>query len=199
MNLLLASTVLVIGDSHSVGPFGWFLDENLRKAGYQVATYGSCGSIAKWWSTSQKTTCGYYAHDLAGTVTQVSSHATPLLSELLSSVRPEAVIVELGTNYVATPSDEFVVDDLKAMVKMIKDSGASCLWVSPPDMRKFRLSIPRLDKLIREAVAADCKIFDSQTVTTYPETGGDGVHYWFAAAKPIAQKWADAVFGAFKE
>ena len=189
---------MLIGDSHSVGPFGWYLDENLRKSGYHVATYASCGSIAKWWTSQQQTTCGFYSHDLNGVVTKADTHPTPKISELLAEVKPDAVLVELGSNYVKTPSDEFVKNDIKVFVKMIKDSGASCFWITPPDMRLFRNDIPRLDKLVYEAVGSDCVMFDSKKVTTYPETGGDGIHYWFNAALPIAHQWADGAFEAFK-
>jgi len=198
IDLLLASTVMLIGDSHSVGPFGWYLDENLRKNGYHVASYASCGSIAKWWTTQQKTTCGYYSNDLNGNVTKATTHPTPKLTSLLAEVKPEAVFIELGSNYVKTPSDEFVKNDIKAFVKTIKDSGATCFWITAPDMRLYRNEIPRLDKLVYEAVGNDCVLYDSKKVTSYPATGGDGVHYWFSAALPIARKWADGAFEAFK-
>ena len=198
IDLLLASTVMLIGDSHSVGPFGWYLDENLRKEGYKVATYASCGSIGTWWTTQQKTTCGYYSNDLEGKVTKANTHATPKLSALLSEVKPEVVIVELGSNYVKLTNDEAAKNDMKAFVKQIKDAGASCFWISAPDMRLYRDQLPRLSKLVNEAVGNDCAIYDSTSVTSYPATGGDGIHYWFGAGMPIARKWADGAFDAFK-
>ena len=91
IDLILASTVMIIGDSHSVGPFGWYLDENLRKKGYHVASYASCGSIAKWWTTQQNTTCGYFSKDLNGNVIKATTYPTPKLISLLTEVRPEAV------------------------------------------------------------------------------------------------------------
>lgn len=198
IDLILASTILIIGDSHSVGPFGWQLDENFRKHGYQVAIYASCGAIGKWWSTQQKTTCGYFSKDLNGKVTQATTHPTPKLSSLLSEIKPEAVIVELGSNYVKMPSDETARADIKALVKQIKISGASCFWISAPDMRLYRNELPRLNKLIKDAVGEECKIFNSQSVTSYPSTGGDGIHYWSPAGTPIARSWADAAFESFK-
>lgn len=200
LELLFASTVLIIGDSHSVGPFGWRLDEQLRKNGHQVATYASCGSIAKWWTTtSQATTCGYYQNDVNNVVTTSKSHPTPKLSELLLSVKPDSVIVELGSNYVKYSNDEFVKLDLQNMVEQIKDAGADCFWITTPDMRLYRDAIPRLDKLIEESVGSDCRIFSSKSVTAYPETGGDGVHYWFKEGTPIANYWADSVVKSFSE
>ncbi len=59
-----AGTGLFVGDSHSVGPFGWRLDGLLRKAGRKTATYASCGSIEQWWVTGKPTPCGYFFRDL---------------------------------------------------------------------------------------------------------------------------------------
>lgn len=197
IELLFTSTVLLIGDSHSVGPFGWYLDENLRKTGHNVATYASCGSIAKWWTTSQKTTCGFYSNDLNNQVTRANTHPTPKLENILADVRPDVVIVELGANYQNTPSDEFARGDLKNLLKMIRESGAKCFWITPPDKRLNRDSAPRIERLIREAVGDECPIFDSTKVTKYPAIGGDGVHYWFPAGMPVARQWADAAFESF--
>lgn len=197
LEILLTSTILVLGDSHMVGPFGWNLDEALRADGNQVATYGSCGSVAGWWYSGKKTTCGFYSKDLAGKVTQVNSKETPLVENLLKTIKPSAVIVELASNYVNYGSDESAVKDMKKLVRSIKDSGASCFWMTAPDMRLYRNYLNRLDKLVYEAVGDDCRIFNSSEVTNYPETGGDGVHYWFSAGLPIAKKWATEAARSF--
>jgi len=196
---LYASTVLFIGDSHSVGPFGWQMDENLRNDGHTVATFASCGSIPKWWSTGQKTTCGYFARDIHGAKTQATTMTTPLIKDILIDMRPDAVILEFGGNYVNTPSDQFVINDIKSIVKTIKDTGASCFWITNPDTRNNRHHIPRILNLIKTAVGDDCPIFESHKVTKYPETGGDGIHYWNTLGTPIAREWANKAHQAFKE
>lgn len=193
-----AATVLFIGDSHAVGPFGWYLDQHLRDAQHQVATYASCGSIPRWWTSGQKTTCGYFSRDLQGTKTQLNSAPTPLLDNLLSEIKPDVVVMEFGGNYVKTPSDDFVIKDIKAIVTKVKSSGASCFWITNPDTRNFREHIPRILRLIKEAVGEDCPIFESYKVTRYPETGGDGVHYWNPKGLPIAKEWALKAFEAFQ-
>ncbi len=193
-----AATVLFIGDSHSVGPFGWAFDQHLRDAQHQVATYASCGSILKWWSTGQKTTCGYFSRDLKGNKSQLNSNPTPLLSKLLVDVKPDIVVMEFGGNYFKTPSDDFVKKDIKTAIKKVKDSGAACFWITNPDTRTYRAEIPRISRLVKEAVGDDCPIFESYKVTRYPETGGDGVHYWSAKGKPIAKAWAKKAFEAFQ-
>lgn len=197
MSLLFAATVLIIGDSHSVGPFGWYLDKNLRNEGLNVATYASCGSIPNWWVTGKRTPCGFYSNDLRGQVTQTQKFPTPILANLLHEMRPDVVLVELGANFVNIPDDKYAINDLKAMVKNIKNSGSRCYWIGPPDSRKYRTERPRIYRLVNEAVGSDCPIFDSLSVTSYPDVGGDGVHYWFKEGMPIAKKWADAVAADF--
>jgi len=189
-----AGTVLFIGDSHSVGPFGWKLDELLRGAGHTAATYASCGSIAQWWVTGKATPCGYFFRDAEGNTEKGQKGPTPIFADLLAALRPEAVIVELGANYAGNPSDEFAIKDMGEMARRIKESGAACYWVTKPDSRKNHDDIPRILELTYKAVADKCEVFDSTKVTKYPETGGDGIHYWFKEGTPIANAWAQAVF-----
>lgn len=190
MSILLASTILVIGDSHTVGPFGQKLDALLRAEGGRVATYASCGSIARWWYTGQNTNCGYFERDLDGKSVEVTTHATPVFTELVSRVHPDHVIVALATNYVREPSDDVIKRDLSRMLDDIRSSGAACFWILPPDMRKFRSQIPRLSRLVKEVAGPECRYFESASVTRYPDTGGDGIHYWSAEGTPLARAWA---------
>ena len=195
---LHASTVLFIGDSHSVGPFGWAFDQHLRDAGHTVGTYASCGSIPRWWFTGQKTTCGYFSRDLKGEKLQSKEAQTPLINNLLQEMKPDVVVMEFGGNYVKTPSDDFVISDIKKIVTHVKSTGAQCFWITNPDTRNFRSELPRIVSLIKTAVGNDCPIFESQLVTRYPETGGDGVHYWNTLGTPIAKAWALKAFETFK-
>lgn len=190
MSILLAATILVVGDSHTVGPFGQKLDELLRNEGAKVATYASCGSIARWWYTGQKTTCGYFENDITGKKTEATTHGTPLFPDLIQAVNPDHIIVALATNYVKEPDDQVVVNDLTRMMNDIRATRAECFWILPPDMRKFRDDIPRLTRLVKSVAGDRCRYFDSAAVTHYPATGGDGIHYWSAEGTPLARAWA---------
>ena len=189
-----AGTVLFVGDSHSVGPFGWKLDELLRAGGQQAASYASCGSIAQWWVTGKPTPCGYFFRDLDGKTEKGTKGPTPIFTDLLARVKPDVVVVELGANYANTPSDEFAVKDMADLARKIKAAGADCFWVTKPDSRVGHEQIPRILELTNKAVADKCKVFDSTKVTKYPETGGDGTHYWFNEGLPIANAWAQKVY-----
>jgi hypothetical protein len=189
-----AGTVLFIGDSHSVGPFGWEVDALLREAGHKTATYASCGSIAAWWVTGKATPCGYFFRGPDGRTEKGQKGPTPIFADLLAAVKPGAVIVELGANYAGNPSDEFAIKDMSALADRIKASGAACFWVTKPDSRKNHDQIPRILELTYKAVSDKCEVFDSTKVTKYPASGGDGVHYWFKEGLPIANAWARRVF-----
>ena len=190
MLTLLASTILIVGDSHTVGPFGQKLDEVLRSEGVKVATYASCGSIAKWWYNGQKTTCGYFERDLTGNKTEATKYSTPLFTDLLKMVKPDHIIIALGTNYVKNLNDESVKADLTVMMNDIRSTGADCFWILPPDMRQFRTEIPRLNRLVKSVAGEECRYLESASITRYPVTGGDGIHYWSAEGTPLARAWA---------
>ncbi len=188
-------TVLLIGDSHSVGAFGKTLDSLLRSdPSREVRTVASCGSIIRWFYTGTSTPCGFLKIDASGKMTETLKAPTPLLSGLLSEKKPDLIIVELGANYMVGYPDATLVRDTEQLLQDIDSTGAKCLWVSPPDSRKYReerkLLVARLEKL----VSARCQWFDSLQFTRYPDTGGDGVHYSTSSMIPIAKEWASQVY-----
>ncbi|MFP5491765.1 MAG: hypothetical protein ACLGG0_09695 [Bacteriovoracia bacterium] len=193
LSIAHAKSVLVIGDSHAVGPFGWEFDRLVRQQGgiSRVATYASCGSIAQWWVTGHKTPCGYWERSEAGVEVSQPTASTPIFGELLKKHQPDIVVVELSGNY-QQRSDQFSKDDMRAMVEQIRESGAQCFWITTPHTRLYPERISRLVSLVHEAVSDYCEVFESHLVTQYPAAGGDGIHYWFPAGIPIAKAWADA-------
>lgn len=177
-----------------MGPFGQTLDQLLRTLPEaQVASYASCGSIAKWWYNQTNTPCGFFFHPENSAIQSGTKTPTPLFSPIINQMKPHLTIVELGANYAGMPNDEFAINDMKKMAIEIRNSGSECLWVTKPDSRD-RTAIPRILKLTTSAVQEYCTIFDSTKVTTYPATGGDGVHYWNTLGTPIAKNWARLVF-----
>ncbi len=182
-----------------MGPFGWNLDESLRADGNEVYTVASCGSIPKWWSTGQPTPCGFFQRDLSGKKIQLKKAKTPLISTLINEVKPEVVILEFGGNYLLLPSDQFIIDDIQKILTTVRNSGAQCFWITNPDTRSNHKAIPRVARLMKEAIGDTCPMFESYLVTHYPKTGGDGTHYWFPAAIKLAKQWAQDAFTAYKE
>ncbi|GEM_PF-4454356 len=113
-----ANNTLVIGDSHTVGPFGRELDRLIRDSGEQVATYSSCGSIVKWWITGQATPCGYFFKTLEGKVSEGTKGPTPLIKNILVKNNPDKIIIAMGANYANMPSDDFMKKDLNITRKI---------------------------------------------------------------------------------
>ena len=204
-----AETILFIGDSHSVGPFGRELDRLLRKnPSNKVATYAMCGSIGSWWKTGHEVTCGAYEKDITGKVLIDSLRAvppppaqvpTPLLSHLLNTLHPSITIAEFGTNYGpdmgTTGGDDRTKADMRATAEMIKQSGSKCIWVGLPKTRVFSKVEAHLFTLTQEAVGDLCTVINSLAlIDHYPISCNDGKHYSCPAGVPIANKWADQVF-----
>jgi len=188
---LHAANVLVMGDSHTAGPFGQELDKNLRAAGHMVGTYGSSSSIPGWFLDGTPSKWGIWSKDVNGHVHEVpfkTSAPTPKFFDLVKQ-NPEVVIMAFGTNY-ATKSKKLAIDDMKRFVKVLKDYSLKCYWITPPETRAFRAQKMELFNMIKDTVGDYCVLFESHTVTSYPETGGDGLHYWSGSLRTIANSWA---------
>jgi hypothetical protein len=202
INIALSAdfNVLVIGDSHSVGPFGSQIDELLRKDGrFNVMTVGSCGSVAAWYFTGTVTPCGFYQNDLHGQTTRLAKAPTPLIANLLEEVKPDYVIIELSGNYTKR-TDEFMISDTRRLLDFIesKIGFKRCLWSGVPDSRDPS-RIPRLYSVLKQAIGDRCPIVDASVITKYPSTGGDGVHYGGNAGRQQTQIWADQVMKQFNQ
>ena len=191
------SKTLFVGDSHSVGIFGKKLDSLLRKEEAPVITHTSCGAVAKWFRTGQKTRCGYFFKDVNGVVSSGKEKSTPIIDKTLENFSPETVIVALGGNYTHR-SDSYTVKDIDEIVSLVINTGAKCLWIGQPSARD-NTRTPRLYRLIKEGVKDRCPIFNSAEVTTYPSNPNlDGVHYWGREGKIQAQKWAAKAYEFYK-
>ena len=189
--------VLIIGDSHMVGPLGKYLDANFRDHElFEVATYGSCGSVARWWYTGQQTPCGFFSKTLEGKTTRVKKKKTPLIENLLDEVQPTSIVVELSGNYKGY-SDEFTVADSTRLFNLIVEKDLPCLWIGSPSARKETRRQGEVIELVRSVVEAHCTFVDSRLHTKYP-AGGDGYHYWGPAGRREMKKLADVAFETFK-
>ena len=190
---MVFSKTLFIGDSHSVGIFGKKFDSLLREKESSVITHTSCGAVAKWFRTGQKTRCGYFNRDENGLSSSGKEGQTPIIDKTLEEYKPELVIIELGGNYTHR-SDAYTIKDIDELVSLVIKNGAKCLWIGAPSARD-NTRTPRLYQLINEAVGNRCPIFNSADVTTYPNNPNlDGIHYWGQEGKIQAENWAQKAF-----
>ena len=189
--------VLIIGDSHSYGPYGEVLDSHYRKQGLAVSSYASCGSSPSTWvKTSQNfksTNCGYWSKDSAGKEIRVKSHKLPSMTEALNKSNPQLTVISLGTNILASPAN--ITQELKfveQMINAVKAKGSECVWIGPPDLSKnpFKANLAAGVSAIKKTVEQKgCKFIDSRSHTKYPTGKSDGIHYGAGDSR----KWGTAI------
>lgn len=192
--------ILFVGDSHSVGSFGMQEDSILRSVkGFRVATYAICGSSPHNWFEGGMTSCGYYFKDTEGREQRGWDMETPSINKLIAKHQPRYTVVELGANMYGRPA-EWVEKTAHAMAMAIVTSGSKCIWIGPPNARiQPEPELGRVFEAIRSGVGQYCLLFDSRNVTTYPVSGGDGIHF-NSLGEPgarMAEKWALSAFYAF--
>jgi len=187
--------ILIIGDSHSVGVYGQELDRQFRShANFTVETYATCGSIAQWFFTGKSTQCGFLFKDQNGATLSGNSANTPLVSNAINRFKPDLIMIELGGNYWGY-SSTFARADMLKLANLIRENDIPCFWAGAPDSRKKPAADQqRIYDDLENSVTHACQLFDSRTVTKYPATGGDGIHYWGAEGSAQAKKWAKAVY-----
>jgi len=196
-------SILMVGDSLSVGKFGEAIQNHLEKK-YPVAAYASCGSSPEHWLRNEPdfyTKCGYRQHTAKSDmlVDFVNGRAprrvlTPKLEFLVEKHKPTIVIVQLGTNWMDRAlTDEQMESYLDRFIKAAKRGVAKkVVWITPPDSYRLSKVQGRVQGLIRRASKRDhFEIIDSREVTHYKmgKTGGDGIHY----NNESSQAWAEGI------
>jgi hypothetical protein len=185
-------SVLMIGDSLSVGKFGETVQAHLALR-RRVAAYASCGSSPEHWLAGEPdfvTKCGYRQRTADSDIFSdyVNGHAprptrTPKLADLVRKHKPTILVVQLGTNWMdRNLSDEQMNDYLSRFADEARRSGTveKIIWIAPPDSARLRRTQGKVHQLIRRAAARKSfDIIDSRNVTHYVmgKTGGDGIHY----------------------
>ena len=139
----------------------------------------------------------YFFRDNKGKTKRGNKAKTPIIKDIIEDFQPDFLIVALGANYYKF-SSSYARKDLNKLLKLMKSTDAPCLWIGPPDTRKFPKESKRVYKVLEETVAKQCEFFNSENVTKYPSSGGDGVHYW-GKGKKTAREWALKVFKTFEK
>jgi hypothetical protein len=202
-------SILFIGDSLSVGPFGETVQQQLAcKFGpSNVAAYASCGSSPEHWLQREPyfyTKCGYrestpdrppvIADFVNGKPPKPTR--TPKIESLVRRHRATIVVVQLGTNWMDRPlSDAQISSFLYRFVTAARTGPVrKIIWIAPPDSSAMAQTQGRVHRLIQAgAKRRQFEVIDSREVTNYipGKTGGDGVHY----NKEASRAWAHAIEG----
>jgi hypothetical protein len=184
-------SVLMIGDSLSVGKFGETVQAHLALK-RRVAAYASCGSSPEHWLAAEPafmTKCGYrertatsdiYSDFVNGRPPRPTR--TPKLADLVRKHKPTILVVQLGTNWMdRNLTEEQMSDYLNRFVDEARRGPVQkIVWIAPPDSSSLRKVQGKVHQLIRRAASRKgFDVIDSRKVTHYVvgKTGGDGVHY----------------------
>lgn len=196
-------SVLMIGDSLSVGRFGEEVQKHLALK-RRVAAYASCGSSPEHWLAAEPaflTKCGYRERTTTSDIYSdfVNGRAprptrTPKLADLVRKHRPTILVVQLGTNWMdRNLSEEQMSDYLNRFVDEARRGPVEkIVWIAPPDSSSLRRVQGKVHQLIRRAASRKgFEVIDSRRVTHYVvgKTGGDGVHY----NNESSEAWARAI------
>jgi hypothetical protein len=131
-----ADQVLILGDSHTVGPFGQSLDASFKALGYETEVGAVCGASASWWlgPHRQNLSVCYYLHEygVASQPQQGAPPAFPPTADQLLAIPPDIVIIALGSNPdgAAAAATGAAAEKLLALLP----PSARCFWIGPPPM-----------------------------------------------------------------
>lgn len=198
---LFAADVLYIGDSHSTGGFGEAVDAGLRKLkgpsgqAATVVSVAACGSATSDWLKSRGpiSKCGIRSCDAAGECQKsVSGRVDPIMV-LLDREDPKVVVVALGTNMLKARVGD-AINDAKAMIEKIKDKGAECVWVGPPQAALSYMPEIRFNEFVEKfslgIEEAGCRYVSSLDKSDRGNINDPmGLHY----GKKDAERWGEKV------
>jgi hypothetical protein len=188
-------------------------DYFLRRFGRNnIAVYAACGSSPEQWLRSGPeflTKCGYREQTPQRAILYdfvdgkpPQPVVTPKLEDLIGSLRPTTLIVQLGTNWMddmlgSSVGDESnyrqILDRFVAAVREGPNTVRQIIWITPPDSSRYSSEVQRsVRELIKSAAQKySFQMIDSSSMTHYVRgrSGSDGVHYNSEEAK----QWAGLV------
>lgn len=199
------SRVLHIGDSHTCGIYGKAMDELMRGTGAAINTVGVSGSSPSWWLNGTVGKSGYFAKDENGNIDQPADwrtpRQTPNLNKLIKDFKPGIIVFSLGANMINS-SSESIRNQVRSVCEIAKNAGCQIVWIGPPNGRADKKPTEKQNRLYNNLKAEAEKFgtfVDSRQYTRYPESGGDGVHFWGSEGSKIAKDWAGKVFNQLQK
>jgi hypothetical protein len=221
-------TVLILGDSLSLCGFGESLDKRFR-SDTQVKstfTYMACGTIPVSWLkqklfTNAKTYCGFWSiesvpdadkpkeyQDTYGMKrgSRPKPHPVPKLDDLLSTIRPEILIMQTGNNILSLFRDGKTVlparhgPILKRLIAPFLSEALKApstlqriYWVASPTSGRVSKGIQDfVVEQVRLLSAGAVTVIDSRPLVSYPyrHMAPDREHFFGAQM----DQWAESVF-----
>lgn len=205
---------VIVGDSHTVGPFGRTLVDGMLAQGWSTAVYSVCGASLTWWLYGDgDNRCGYWFRSYEGREEQrlgkrIGKHFIPapraphrqnelarLLLPKAPANPPDIVVIELGAN----EDDDFVAVGTELLKNRISPS-SRCYWVRPPPVphdtcvEYDRANFESDFETIKRQSGRDCELIDS---TRFLDSSwSSGCHYDNACGKQWGQRASEQITGA---
>ncbi|MBI2572964.1 transglycosylase SLT domain-containing protein [Candidatus Woesearchaeota archaeon] len=187
------SSVLHIGDSHSVGAYGKELHRLLIQKNVAAQTYACGGAAASNFDKVNYKVCNEKRDSggkptgpnpagslvLVGSQTPSNLIQTPFNFEnQLSAFNPEMVIISLGTNFLTAQGVNNQAANINSLVEKVVSSGKKCVWVGAPASTNRKVDTLGINRALKVLVESRCRFIDANTLTDAVQyTGGDGIHY----------------------
>lgn len=201
------SSVLIIGDSQSMGAYGDILYELFKKGGFITNKYAVCGATPKYFTdglsiNSASCNAEYVYND--GTSDSPTSGNTPLLDTLIKKHTPNILVVTFASNMYGS-SEATIQSAIETFTDKIDTSTTACYWVGPPQGPRYedRADYQQYKETIKEnAEKGGCTFIDSEQYTDFPFCGDTSfscnadVHFdsHGAEGKAAAKTWAEGVY-----
>jgi len=138
--------VLFIGDSLAEGMSAKFLEIS-RSSGYASTVDCLRGTRADYWSER--------------------------IDSLIRSLRPDLVIISIGTNDAVMSVPENQRKHIKKIRSSIKNSGARLMWILPPSLPERLQGQNKIRQILKEEISEE-ETYDSSSLNL--ERTKDGVH-----------------------
>jgi hypothetical protein len=227
-NLPASLTVLILGDSLSLCGFGESLDKKFRsdRQVKSAFTYMACGTIPVSWLkqkpfTNAKTYCGFWSIESVPGAAKAKEfqdtygmrrgsrpkpHLVPKLDDLLSTIRPQILIMQTGNNILSLFRDgktvlparhgpilkrliaPFISEALKAPSTLQR-----IYWVASPTSGRVSMGVQDfVIEQVRLLSAGAVTVIDSRSLVSYPyrHMAPDREHFFGAQM----DQWAESVF-----
>ncbi len=203
-------SVLIIGDSQTMGTYGDTLYALFKDDGYTTNKYAVCGSTPSYFTEgisiiSSACNAEYMYDD--GSAESVTSGDTPLLTELIEKHNPDTVFVTFASNMYGS-SEKTIQNAVETFGEEITSQGIACYWAGPPqgprysdleDYQQFK------DTIKESAESSGCTFIDSEDYTAFAFCGDTAfgcdadVHFdnHGSAGKAAAEAWAEGVYSEF--
>ncbi len=201
--------ILLIGDSHSEGPFGETLTQEIRKQpGTQVTRYGLVGASPRHYfqiSPEQRTLKMGFVEDLNGKISRAKVGTAPNISDLVSRISPKHVVIELGENLYDYKSgqlhEKLWQNEVTKLLSKIP-ANIPCTWVLPtwtnqekrPPYQKSNAYLKLANEKMKSFIGDRCQVISGTEITELtPENIETVKGDWLHQQKGSGERWARAV------